>query len=838
MLLCHARAAGLVVLLFLALSALAPDAGAQWSHRYPKVEGYGHHVYLEGYELPTLTSGPIDPAPAPDGSRVAFAARGWIWTLDPETGVAEQVTTGPAMDSRPAWSPDGTQIAFVRDDTRDTDVVVRTLATGAERVIAGEDTTGRRDAIDLDPHFSPEGTHLYYASARAGDIDVWRVELASGETTRLTTARGLERQPYPTPDGRGVVFLKKSRPDALAYLPLAEDGSAPEPKTLAEERIAAQGDLALAPDGHTLAYTWPHEDGYELRLLDIEAPGSSVRLSHGDARPLSPAFSADGAFVWFAIPTPNASMALRRIPTTGGAAKEVPVRTWHWAEAPGTLRIHTRIHGQPAAARLSVTDAAGHPAVPNDRMIRFDGQSGRVFYYSEGTLELPLPPGEATVSAVQGLLTPEVKRAATVASGDTVEVTLELEPVWDARGAGWASADHHFHTNYGGPYELSPGDLALDARGEALDIASPLLANLHDRFLDQSMWGYRDEPGRPIIALGQEVRSHFLGHINLLGIEELFWPWVWGPGYEVYGRDDRLNAEALQFAHTQGGLGGYVHPVMIRAPFAEEAAAEEAAGAVPLELVPDAVHGNVDLLDVACLWSDEIGTAAVWHRLLSAGFPVAANAGSDVMTNFYRTMAVGATRVYVQTTDSQAAGAPLSYRAHLEGLGAGRSFVTNGPMLEFGLEGAGPGEVVPAGEANWTLDLHAAVPVDSVQIFVNGDVAWATGGLDAPGSQSYEGALTLPEGGWVTARAYGGPVRWPLMDSYPFAETNPVWIGRVGSTSPGPARPAARELLRVLDAAEARLREGYGETSIPKLQEYFNEARARLEAKAGAAGTP
>ncbi|MXX73609.1 MAG: hypothetical protein F4205_13905 [Gemmatimonadetes bacterium] len=49
------------------LTLLPEAASGQWTNRYPRVQGYGHHVYLEGYELPVLTSGPIDPAPSPDG---------------------------------------------------------------------------------------------------------------------------------------------------------------------------------------------------------------------------------------------------------------------------------------------------------------------------------------------------------------------------------------------------------------------------------------------------------------------------------------------------------------------------------------------------------------------------------------------------------------------------------------------------------------------------------------------------------------------------------------------------------------------------------------------------
>ena len=48
------------------LVTLVPGlVSAQWTNRYPKVDGYNHHVYVEGFELPTLAAGPTDPAPFP-----------------------------------------------------------------------------------------------------------------------------------------------------------------------------------------------------------------------------------------------------------------------------------------------------------------------------------------------------------------------------------------------------------------------------------------------------------------------------------------------------------------------------------------------------------------------------------------------------------------------------------------------------------------------------------------------------------------------------------------------------------------------------------------------------
>ena len=291
----------------------------------------------------------------------------------------------------------------------------------------------------------------------------------------------------------------------------------------------------------------------------------------------------------------------------------------------------------------------------------------------------------------------------------------------DPRTNGWAAGDHHFHLNYGGQYQLDPEDLLPILRGEDMDVATPLLANLHNRFGDQPFWSWNHLGERPLIRFGQEVRSHFLGHVGLVGIRDLFWPWVWGPGYQVYGREDRTNAEPLRFAREQGGLSVYVHPVSRPGPFAEENPP------IPLELIADAVLGDLDAIEVVCLWSDELGTSDVWYRLLNLGIPIAPSAGTDAMTDFFRTMALGTTRVYVRPEG------PFGWDSYLAALRAGRSFVTNGPLLDFHVANASPGEVVQSGQLPWTLELYSAVPVEKVEILVNGTPVWTGEGLREAG---------------------------------------------------------------------------------------------------------
>ncbi|MDQ3170342.1 MAG: hypothetical protein M3Q55_09430, partial [Acidobacteriota bacterium] len=116
------------------LLACAAPMSAQWMNRYPRI-GQGHHVYIEGYDFPTYSAGPTYPAVSPDGTSIAFSARGWLWVMPADGGVARRVTKGAGLDSRPAWHPDGGRLALVRDDTRNTDIVEVNLSSGVETVL-------------------------------------------------------------------------------------------------------------------------------------------------------------------------------------------------------------------------------------------------------------------------------------------------------------------------------------------------------------------------------------------------------------------------------------------------------------------------------------------------------------------------------------------------------------------------------------------------------------------------------------------------------------------------------------------------------------------------------
>ena len=79
-------------------------------------------------------------------------------------------------------------------------------------------------------------------------------------------------------------------------------------------------------------------------------------------------------------------------------------------------------------------------------------------------------------------------------------------------------------------------------------------------------------------------------------------------------------------------------------------------------------------------------------------------------------------------------------------------------------------------------------------------------------------------------QAHGGETVWPAADSYSFAHTSPVWIESIGSVAADAFQRAAEELMPIVDAAEARLRESYGDVATPRILADFEAARMKLMA--------
>ena len=196
-----------------------------------------------------------------------------------------------------------------------------------------------------------------------------------------------------------------------------------------------------------------------------------------------------------------------------------------------------------------------------------------------------------------------------------------------------------------------------------------------------------------------------------------------------------------------------------------------------------------------------------------------------MFTDFQRTPAAGTARLYAETADDK-----RDIDAVLSQVRAGRTFLTTGPALLFGVGASRPGDVVDPGEQTWELTLVSSEAVDAVEIVVNGQVVEQLQGIRGGERKTYSGTVTLPAGGWVAARAHGGGNGWPGMAVDQFAHSSPVWIAALGSSDPAAASRAAHDLIRAIDFSAAAARAAYGETPTPRLDARFAAARKKLEA--------
>jgi TolB protein len=375
---------------------------------------------------------------------------------------------------------------------------------------------------------------------------------------------------------------------------------------------------------------------------------------------------------------------------------------------------------------------------------------------------------------------------------------VALQRLVDLPRAGWYSGDLHVHMNYGGAYRNSPLRLRRQAEAEDLHVVENLIVNKEGRIPDVHYFSGgvdRISSRATLIAHGQEYHTSYWGHTGLLGLERN----LILPGYAGYVNTGAAslhptNAAVMDLAHEQGAVAGYVHPF--------DAYPDPGDSAKPLthELPVDVALGKVDYYEALGFVDDYEATARVWYQLLNCGFRLPAGAGTDAMANFASLRGpVGMNRVFVQS------GHPLDHRRWLSALKAGRSFATNGPLLEFSLGGKTLGDELqlPAGggELVARVSLRSHVPVDRLEIVRNGEVVDR---LPLEGDRTRAAAmLSIPvrESGWYMVRARGDKPVYPILDVYPYATTSPIYV--IVGGRPIRSRPDAEYFLAWIDRLEA-----------------------------------
>ncbi|HET7295671.1 MAG TPA: CehA/McbA family metallohydrolase, partial [Gemmatimonadales bacterium] len=537
-----------------------------------------------------------------------------------------------------------------------------------------------------------------------------------------------------------------------------------------------------SPDGKRVVYSsYLGRQWNQLWLMTSEG-GDVFPLTYGDFDATAPRWSRDGAHIAY-ISNEGGNTALWVLDLPGARRRPVIAAERRYRGPVGRLAITVVDRsGGPVAARVSVTAPDGRAYAPDDgwrhadeAFDRSDGGFEYGYFHTAGTSELTVPAGPVRVEVWHG---PEYRVARAdlvIQAGRTLARRLVLDRIANLPSEGWWSGDLHVHMNYGGAYRNTPAHLAFQARAEDVHVVENLVVNKEQRIPDIASFRTDPDPvSAPgfLLMHGQEYHTSYWGHTGLLGLTDHYVL----PEYVGYPNTAAAslyptNADVADLAHAQGALFGYVHPF--------DSAPDPGDTTAPLtyELPADVALGKVDYLEVMG-YSDHRITSSVWYRLLNCGFRLPAGAGTDAFPNFASLRGPpGLVRVFARV------GATLDHRRWLAAIKAGRTFVTNGPLLEFTLGGRDIGDEIRlpgAGRLTARARLRSSVPVDHLELVGNGRVV-ATVPLSGDRTAAHD-TISIPvtRSGWYVLRAWSDHAERPVLDLYPFASTSPIYV-RVGS---------------------------------------------------------
>jgi Tol biopolymer transport system component len=238
----------------------------------------------------------LSPAWSPDGTRIAWLSEGGgqrdVWIMNADGSNPVQITDSGAIEFALAWSPDGTQLAInASSDTGNALLYVLTTG-GEERLMI--------DAAPGNVSWSPDGTKLAFVMYGDHPEEVAIMDMATGEIARPLQGWNSSRPSW-SPDGSVIAFAASVTPDGRepGLFVMKADGS----EIVSLKSGFNVTSVAFSPTGENIAiYDWnneppdgvPQADVYDITLNGALTPITTVY------EPLGMDWSADGQYLVFA----------------------------------------------------------------------------------------------------------------------------------------------------------------------------------------------------------------------------------------------------------------------------------------------------------------------------------------------------------------------------------------------------------------------------------------------------------------------------------------------------------------------------------------------------------
>jgi TolB protein len=293
-----------------------------------------------------LTTGQGDsPAVSRDGRRIAFQSTrtgfSEIYVMNADGTGQTDLTNAGADDRDPAWSADGTRIAFMRNTGTTAEIIVMSAADGSGEV----NLTNTADN-ELAPSYSPDGSRITYVRNVDGvNLEVWVMNADGGAPANLTNNPANDQTPSFSPDGSKIAFASNRDGNNDIYV-MNADGTSPTRLTSDPADDTAP---VFSPDGSKIAFSSDRAGNAEIHVMNVDGSGVA-NLTGNPARDTLPD--------WGVVATgPVPASAPGAAPVTGAPSAPRPIlgRAGVSSLVSGRVGIRLPGRGSFASLRRSVT---------------------------------------------------------------------------------------------------------------------------------------------------------------------------------------------------------------------------------------------------------------------------------------------------------------------------------------------------------------------------------------------------------------------------------------------------------------------------------------------------